>query len=223
MEDLKRIIEALLFASPDPLSMARIRSILQGVETADITEALESLKGDYAEESRSFQIVEIGGGYQLATKPDYAVFVGKLVESRSKQRLSKAAMETLAIVAYKQPVVRSMIESIRGVNADGVLRTLLERDLVRIVGRGDGPGRPLLFGTTREFLFQFGLNKLSDLPGLKEIEELVGAGQEAGAAASEDPEETLSEEDVEPAEEGEPAGADAAPPDDTDAEDAEDQ
>jgi len=223
MEDLKRIIEALLFASPDPLSMARIRSILQGVETAEITQALESLKGDYAEESRSFMIVEIGGGYQLATKPDYAVFVGKLVESRSRQRLSKAAMETLAIVAYKQPVVRSTIESIRGVNADGVLRTLLERDLVRIVGRGDGPGRPLLFGTTREFLLQFGLNKLSDLPGLKEIEELVGDGRQAMAAAVGDPEETLSEEYVEPAEEGEPEGADSAPPGETDAEDAEDQ
>jgi segregation and condensation protein B len=187
MEDLKRIIEALLFASPEPQSLARITSILQGVETEDVTQALESLKDEYAGDSRAFQIVEIGGGYQLATKPDYAVFVGKLVESRSKQRLSKAAMETLAIVAYKQPVVRSIIEGIRGVNADGVLRTLMERDLVRIVGRGDGPGRPLLFGTTREFLLQFGLNKLSDLPGLKEIEELVGekAPQEAGDADGE--------------------------------------
>jgi len=190
MEDLKRIIEALLFASPEPLSIARIRSILQGVETGEVTQALESLKRDYEEESRSFQIVEIGGGYQLATKPDYAVFVGKLVESRSKQRLSKAAMETLAIVAYKQPVVRSAIEGIRGVNADGVLRTLMERDLIRIVGRGDGPGRPLLFGTTRDFLLQFGLNKLSDLPGMKEIEELVGAGDGGPASTEEDEEET---------------------------------
>jgi segregation and condensation protein B len=190
MEDLKRIIEALLFASPEPLSIARIKSILQGVETGEVTEALESLKDDYAETSRSIQIVEIGGGYQLATKPDYAVFVGRLVESRSKQRLSKAAMETLAVVAYKQPVVRSTIEGIRGVNADGVLRTLMERDLIRIVGRGDGPGRPLLFGTTREFLLQFGLNKLSDLPGLKEIEELVGGRDEGEAGAGEDLEET---------------------------------
>jgi segregation and condensation protein B len=194
MEDLKRIMEALLFASPEPLSIARIRSILQGVETGEITQALESLRDDYAGESRSFQIVEIGGGYQLATKPDYAVFVGKLVESRSKQRLSKAAMETLAIVAYKQPVVRSMIESIRGVNADGVLRTLMERDLIRIIGRADGPGRPLLFGTTREFLLQFGLNKLSDLPGLKEIEELVGAVGEGVGGAEEDLEKAVQHE-----------------------------
>jgi segregation and condensation protein B len=191
MEDLKLIIEALLFASPEPLSVARIKSILQGVETEEINQALESLDNEYAQESRSFQMVEIGGGYQLATKPDYSVFVAKLADSRSKQRLSKAAMETLAIVAYKQPVVRSMIEGIRGVNADGVLRTLLERDLIRIVGRGDGPGRPLLFGTTREFLLQFGLNKLSDLPGLKEIEDLVGGKDGGGfqdAGALEEPE-----------------------------------
>ncbi len=183
MEDLKRIIEALLFASPEPLSIGRIKAILQGVETEEVTQALESLKEDYAGESRSFQMVEIGGGYQLATKPDYSVFVAKLVESRSKQKLSKAAMETLAVVAYKQPVVRSAVEAIRGVNADGVLRTLMERDLIRIVGRGDGPGRPLLFGTTRDFLFQFGLNKLSDLPGLKEIEDLLGGKDQGGVAA----------------------------------------
>ena len=189
MEDLKRIIEALLFASPEPLSVARIKLIIQGVETEEVTQALESLKDEYAQESRSFQMVEIGGGYQLATKPDYSVFVGKLVESRTRQRLSKAAMETLAVVAYKQPVVRSTVEGIRGVNADGVLRTLMERDLIRIVGRGDGPGRPLLFGTTREFLLQFGMNKLSDLPGMKEIEELVGGKDEGKPPAEEDMEE----------------------------------
>ena len=189
MEELRRIIEALLFASPEPLSVARIKSILQGVETEEVTQALESLKDEYGQESRSFQMVEIGGGYQLATKPDYSVFVGKLVESRTRQRLSKAAMETLAVVAYKQPVVRSIIEGIRGVNADGVLRTLMERDLIRIVGRGDGPGRPLLFGTTREFLLQFGLNKLSDLPGMKEIEALVGGKDGGEPPAEEDTEE----------------------------------
>jgi segregation and condensation protein B len=199
MEDLKRIIEALLFASPEPLSLSRIKTILQHVEAKDINDALQSLKADYAQDSRSFQIVEIGGGYQLATKPEYYDFVARLVESSAKQRLSKAAMETLAVVVYKQPVVRSTIESIRGVNVDGVLRTLMERDLIRIVGRADGPGRPLLFGTTREFLLQFGLNKLSDLPGLREIEELVGAknhedslgeaaDRESDAGAEEDPE-----------------------------------
>jgi segregation and condensation protein B len=177
MEDLKRILEALLFASPEPLTIARIGSILQGVEKGEVTDALEALKDEYARDSRAFQLVEIGGGYQLATKAEYSDFVARLVESNKRQRLSKAAMETLAIVVYKQPVVRSTIESIRGVNVDGVLRTLMERDLIRIVGRAEGPGRPLLFGTTREFLMRFGLSRLSDLPGLKEIEELVGSAE----------------------------------------------
>jgi len=179
MEELKRIVEALLFASPDPLSVRRIRSVVPGLETDQVLESLNELKADYAEDTRSFQIVEIGGGYQLTTKADYALWVGKLVETRGKQRLSQAALETLAIVAYKQPVLRSTLEGIRGVNVDGVLRTLMERDLVRIVGRADGPGRPLLFGTTRDFLMQFGLSKLDDLPGIEEIEELVGRMSDA--------------------------------------------
>jgi segregation and condensation protein B len=174
MEELKRIVEALLFACPDPLSVARIRSVVPGVEADEVTDAIEALRQDYGNDSRSFQIVEIGGGYQLTTKQDYAVWIDKLLESRSKQRLSKAAMETLAVIAYKQPALRSTIEGIRGVNVDGVLRTLMERDLVRIVGRAEGPGRPLLFGTTRDFLMRFGLNKLSDLPKVEEIEQLLG-------------------------------------------------
>ncbi|MGD8628793.1 MAG: SMC-Scp complex subunit ScpB [bacterium] len=178
MEELKRIVEALLFASPDPLSVRRIKSVVPGLETDQVLETLSELKQDYEGDSRSFQIVEIGGGYQLTTKPDYALWVGKLVEARGKQRLSRAALETLAIVAYKQPALRATLEGIRGVNVDGVLRTLMERDLVRIVGRADGPGRPLLFGTTRDFLMQFGLNKLADLPGIEEIEELVGKAPE---------------------------------------------
>ena len=195
MEELKRIVEALLFASPDPLSVRRIRSVVPGLETEQVLETLAELKSDYAGASRSFQIVEIGGGYQLTTKADYALWVGKLVETRGKQRLSRAALETLAIVAYKQPALRATLEGIRGVNVDGVLRTLMERDLVRIVGRADGPGRPLLFGTTRDFLMQFGLSKLADLPGIEEIEDLVGQ-------ASETPEEDLSEDGEETEDEG---------------------
>jgi segregation and condensation protein B len=194
MEELKRIVEALLFASPDPLSVRRIKSVVPGLETDQVIETLNDLKADYEEDTRSFQIVEIGGGYQLTTKPDYALWVGKLVESRGKQRLSRAALETLAIIAYKQPVLRATLEGIRGVNVDGVLRTLMERDLVRIVGRADGPGRPLLFGTTRDFLMQFGLNKLDDLPGIEEIEELVAGAPESTEA---DPgEDVLEGEDV---------------------------
>jgi segregation and condensation protein B len=186
MEELKRIVEALLFASPDPLSITRIRSIVPGVEAEQVTEVLNSIGQDYVDQGRSFQIVEIGGGFQLTTKSDYSIWVGKLLESKSKQKLSKAALETLAIVAYKQPVLRSAIEGIRGVNVDGVLRTLMERDLVRMVGRGEGPGRPLLFGTTRDFLMRFGLSRLSDLPKMEEIEELVGEKSAEGEQVSDE-------------------------------------
>ncbi|MFZ1948092.1 MAG: SMC-Scp complex subunit ScpB [bacterium] len=174
MEETKRIVEALLFASPDPLPAERIAALVPGVARDEVEAAVGELREDYARETRSFQIVEVGGGFQLTTKQDYAVWVEKLFESTAKGRLSKAALETLAVVAYKQPALRSAIESIRGVNVDGVLRTLMERDLVRIVGRGEGPGRPLLFGTTKEFLLQFGINRLSDLPKPEEIDDLVG-------------------------------------------------
>lgn len=174
MEEIKRIVEALLFASPEPLTIERIVATVPGVEKDEVARAAQDLAEDYARETRSFQLVEVGGGYQLTTKPDYAVWVEKLLETGAKARLSRAALETLAVVAYKQPVLRSVIESIRGVNVDGVLRTLMERNLVRMVGRGEGPGRPLLFGTTKDFLLQFGINRLSDLPKVEEIDELVG-------------------------------------------------
>lgn len=174
MEEIKRIVEALLFASPEPLTIDRIIAIVPGVEKDEVARAAQELSEDYARDTRSFQIVEVGGGYQLATKPDYSVWVEKLLETGARARLSRAALETLAVVAYKQPVLRSAIEAIRGVNVDGVLRTLMERNLVRIVGRGEGPGRPLLFGTTKDFLLQFGINRVSDLPKVDEIDELVG-------------------------------------------------
>jgi segregation and condensation protein B len=174
VEELKRIVEALLFASPEPLSVDRIVALVPGVEKDDVARAAQELGEDYARDTRSFQLVEVGGGFQLTTKPDYAVWVDKLLETGARAKLSRAALETLAVVASKQPVLRSVVESIRGVSVDGVLRTLMERNLVRMVGRGEGPGRPLLFGTTKDFLLQFGINRLSDLPKVEEIEELVG-------------------------------------------------
>lgn len=174
MEELKRIVEALLFASPDPIGVGRVKAIVPGIENQQVIEVVGQLRDDYTREDRSFQIVEVGGGFQITTKPEYAIWVGKLLETRSVHRLSKAALETLAVVAYKQPCLRSTIESVRGVNVDSVLRTLMERNLLRIVGRGEGPGRPLLFGTTRDFLLQFGLSRLSDLPKMEEIDQLVG-------------------------------------------------
>ena len=176
MEELRRIIEALLFAAPEPLTMSRIKTIIPGTDTKDIMESIGELQKDYEGDARAFQIVEVANGWQITSKPDYAIWVDKLFESRTKARLSRAAMETLAVVAYKQPVVRSTIEAIRGVNVDGVLRTLMERDLVRIVGRADGPGRPLLFGTTKEFLLRFGISRVSDLPKMEEIDDLTAEG-----------------------------------------------
>ena len=176
MEELRRIIEALLFAAPEPLTMSKIKAIVPGTDDKDIMESIEELAKEYESDARAFQVVEVANGWQLATKPDYAIWVDKLFESRGKARLSRAALETLAVIAYKQPVVRSAIESIRGVNVDSVLRTLMERDLVRMVGRADGPGRPLLFGTTKEFLMRFGISRISDLPKLDEIDDLTGEG-----------------------------------------------
>ena len=183
MEELRRIIEALLFAAPEPLTMSRIKTIVPGTETGDITESIEELRKEYEDGARAFQIVEVANGWQLTSKPDYAIWVDKLFESRGRARLSRAALETLAVVAYKQPVVRSSIESIRGVNVDSVLRTLMERDLARIVGRANGPGRPLLFGTTKEFLLRFGISRISDLPKIEEIEEFTGERAEYAEAA----------------------------------------
>ncbi|MGD9402189.1 MAG: SMC-Scp complex subunit ScpB [bacterium] len=180
MEELRRIIEALLFAAPEPLTMTKILAIVPGTDAKDIVESIEELMREYEGDARAFQVVEVANGWQLASKPDYAIWVDKLFESRGRARLSRAALETLAVVAYKQPVVRSAIESIRGVNVDSVLRTLMERDLVRIVGRADGPGRPLLFGTTKEFLLRFGISRISDLPKLEEIDDLTGDGSAGG-------------------------------------------
>lgn len=207
MEELRRIIEALLFAAPEPLTMSKITAIVPGTDAKDIMESIEELTREYEGDARAFQIVEVANGWQIATKPDYAIWVDKLFESRGKARLSRAALETLAVIAYKQPVVRSAIESIRGVNVDSVLRTLMERDLVRIVGRAEGPGRPLLFGTTKEFLMRFGISRISDLPKLEEIDDLTGEGPAArGAQSSEtDPVGEPSQSDMERADYAEAA------------------
>lgn len=183
IEELKRIIEALLFSTSEPLTPETIGSIVSGVKKEDIEQAIDQLSNEYDNGGHSFQVVKVGGGFQITTREDYAVWVSKLHEDHAKQRLSKPALETLAIIAYKQPVLRSTIEAIRGVNVDGVLRTLMERNLIRIVGRGEGPGRPLLFGTTKQFLIYFGLNKLTDLPSPEEIDRLLGSQTFAGPTA----------------------------------------
>jgi segregation and condensation protein B len=171
----KAVIEALLFASDAPLAAARIREVVGQMEDEEIRAAIDTLRDEYREGGRAFDIVEIEGGYQVLSRPEFASWVERLFVERRKTRLSRPALETLSIIAYKQPIVKAEIEMIRGVSSDGVIRTLLERNLITITGRAEGVGRPLLYGTTREFLNYFGLNELTDLPKVEELRELLRA------------------------------------------------
>lgn len=175
--ELKAILEAVLFVSSEPVPTARLVSILGTVKKPDVEQALAQLKRDLEQDGRGVQLVQVAGGYRLMTKPDYAPWIKKLEKAKTMQKLSRSALESLAIIAYKQPLVRSEIEQIRGVETLGVLRTLLERKLVRIVGRKEVPGRPIMYGTTKFFLEHFGLQDLSQLPPLREFKELGEAEQ----------------------------------------------
>ncbi len=175
--ELRGILEALLFMSADPLPMNRIVSLLGAVSKQEVEQALISLKHDYEQEGRGLHLAEIAGGYRILTKPDYAPWIKRLEKVKAPPKLSRSALESLAIIAYKQPIVRAEIEQIRGVETSGVLRTLLERKLVRIVGRKEEPGRPILYGTTKFFLEHFGLRDLSQLPPLREVKELGDSEQ----------------------------------------------
>ena len=176
---VKPVVEALLFATDSPVTVDRLRSIVDSVGTEQIQEIIELLNEEYQKEERCFHIIEVGGGYQFATRPQYATWIRKLYRGRRLPRLSSAALETLAIIAFKGPIIRAEIEVVRGVNVEGVLKTLLERNLITVVGREETPGRPLLYGTTQDFLVYFGLNSLSDLPKPRELEELLDREQES--------------------------------------------
>ncbi|MEW6544218.1 MAG: SMC-Scp complex subunit ScpB [Nitrospirota bacterium] len=180
------ILEALLFVSQGPLTVERMASVLEGVPKAELRQALKRMQEEYEAAGRSLQLVEIAGGFQLVTRPDYAPWIKRLEKAKAAPKLSRSAMESLAIIAYKQPIVRSEIEHIRGVETSGVIRTLLERKLVRIVGRKDVPGRPIMYGTTKYFLQHFGLRDLSELPPLREFKEL-GEAEQAELPVGEDP------------------------------------
>lgn len=167
-KSLKMIIEALLYAAEKPLSAKEIRTVLPDAKVSDIAGALEVLRNEYESLERSFTIREVANGYQFRSRSEYAPYIMKMLQ-KSPSRLSKAAMETLAIIAYKQPILRHEIERFRGVDVGGILRTLLEKGLVKIMGRKDLPGRPLIYGTSKRFLEVFDLKNISDLPKLKEI------------------------------------------------------
>ncbi len=182
---LKGILEALLFVSQEPLSVDRLMAVLGKVSKAEVVEALRSLREDYNQEGRSLQVVEVAGGFRIVTRPDVAPWIKRLDKVKSAPKLSRSALESLAIVAYKQPIVRAEIEEIRGVETSSVLRTLLERKLVRMMGRKDVPGRPILYGTTKYFLEHFGLRDLSELPPLREFKEL-GESEQASLPVEDD-------------------------------------
>lgn len=167
-DDPKAALEALLFASEKPLALGEIRQAFDAdLSEADILSALNGLKQDYESQNRGFKLFEIAGGYQLVSDPRFADTLKKFYQSRIKKRLSRAALETLSVVAYRQPVTRADVEFIRGVNIDGALKSLLEKNLVKSAGRKDVPGRPMLYETTKEFLEHFGLKSLEDLSLLK--------------------------------------------------------
>lgn len=175
--ELKSILESLLFVSAEPISLERLMVALGAVSKHELTHALQSLREDFDREGRGVQMVELAGGYQMVTRTEHAPWIKRLAKAKAAPKLSRSAMESLAIIAYKQPIVRAEIEQIRGVEVSGVLRTLLERKLIRMVGRKDVPGRPIMYGTTKLFLQQFGLSDLSQLPPLREFKELGDAEQ----------------------------------------------
>jgi segregation and condensation protein B len=175
--ELVAVLEALLFVSGEPLPLARLTTVIGAVSKAEVEQALNLLSQQLAQDGRGIQLVKLAGGYRLVTKPDYAPWLKRLDKAKAAQKLSRSALESLAIIAYKQPLVRAEIEEIRGVETSGVLRTLLERKLVRIVGRKEVPGRPIMYGTTKFFLEHFGLQDLTQLPPLREFKELGEAEQ----------------------------------------------
>ena len=184
------LVEALLFASDTPLEAERIREVM---DLADIHEAralVDELRTRYDTADSALSIVEVGGGFRMVTRPALAPWLMKLAKSRTRARLSRPALETLAIVAYRQPVSRPEVDAIRGVNSDAVLDNLLERRLIRIAGRKEAPGRPFLFETTREFLVAFGLRDLGDLPKVEGellVPELAVLGGDGEAPTQQDP------------------------------------
>jgi segregation and condensation protein B len=172
---LEADIEALLFASDTPLSVSRLSALTGGSTPKEVRETVQALERFYRDTDRSFSVVEVAGGYQVTTLPAFAGTVSAMFKSRRKPKLSQAALETLAIIAYRQPISRLDIESIRGVNCDGVLATLTERDLIAISGRGEGLGRPYLYSTTATFLEYLGLKDYRDLPAMEELERSLEA------------------------------------------------
>jgi len=168
------VLEALIYASPHPVTPREITRVMGGVPRDAWQAALEELKADYARDGRGLQLVEVAGGWQITTRPEYNDWVREMLDPKSPTRLSIQALETLAVIAYKQPVTLPEIIELRGVKSGGVLKTLLEKRLIRITGRKPVVGRPMLYGTTKDFLLHFGLKDLTELPKIEEFAEVLG-------------------------------------------------
>lgn len=173
MEDreVKSIIEALLFVAGEPVTLDTLRKIVE-VDKYNTDRILRDIINDYSINNSGLLILEVAGGFQMVTNPASSPWIKKLLSTSMPKRLTQSSLETIAIIAYRQPIIKAEIESIRGVNSDGVVKTLLDRRLVKILGRKEAPGRPLMYGTTQEFLQYFGLKDLAELPTLKEFEEM---------------------------------------------------
>ncbi|MCH7678152.1 SMC-Scp complex subunit ScpB [candidate division KSB1 bacterium] len=181
----KQIVEALIFASDVPISAKKIADLEEELDSRKIKKIVEELNSDYQKSKRAFFIANVAGGFQLNTRKDFTPWLKKLFKGRLRTRLSQASLESLAIITFKQPLSRVEVDAIRGVNSGGVIKNLLERNLVCIAGRSEGPGKPLLYGTTKEFLRYFGINDIADLPKPKEIDEIMGKlDQEEGISES---------------------------------------
>ncbi|MBI4563275.1 MAG: SMC-Scp complex subunit ScpB [Planctomycetes bacterium] len=167
--DVKQAVEAVLFASDEPVSVGKLHELIPGAKPADIREAVRQLKEEYDAAGRAFSVEEIAEGVQVLTRPEYADIIARLTRAKAEKKLSAAALEVLALVAYKQPIKRADIEAVRGVQSGEILRALMERKLVRVAGREDVPGAPVQYGTTKEFLEAFGLRSLEDLPRPEEM------------------------------------------------------
>ena len=181
--EIKKIIEALLFAARDPLTQAQVNNVFDP-EIPNLNEMVEKLNKQYLKNGNAFLIHKVAGGFQIVSRKEYEHFIRKLYRKSDRLTLSMAAMDSLAIIAYKQPISRYEVEAIRGVDSSGVLKTLLSHELIKIKGRDIGPGRPLLYKTTSKFLEYFGLNRISDMPKLKEISELIDSDLSLGKQIS---------------------------------------
>lgn len=199
--EIRAVLEALIFASPQPITSREITQVMQGVPKSAWLEAVEEIKADYARDGRGLQVVEVAAGYQITTRPEYNDWVRQLLDPKPSAKLSIQALETLAVIAYKQPVTQPEVIELRGVKSGGVVKTLLEKRLIKIVGRKEVVGRPILYGTTKHFLLHFGLKDLTELPKIEEFAEVLGeevdvAGLKKAIEAPRPVEVPLTEEEV---------------------------